>query len=84
MDVISLKENLMRENIQKVRNHRKPKKDTYDWFTSCGASDAMIFFSTPSRGQQVLTPLGSAQTTSLLVVMISIKYYFTLIKPRSR
>ncbi len=47
MDVISLKENLMRENIQKVRNHRKPKKDTYDWFTSCGASDAMIFFSTP-------------------------------------
>lgn len=30
----------------------------------------MIFFSTPSRGQQVLTPLGSAQTTSLLVVLI--------------
>ena len=30
----------------------------------------MIFFSTPSRGQQVLTPLGSEQTTSLLVVMI--------------
>ena len=30
----------------------------------------MIFFSTPSRGQQVLTPLGSEQTTSLLVVLI--------------
>ena len=26
--------------------------------------------STPSRGQQVLTPLGSVQTTSLLVVLI--------------
>ena len=32
----------------------------------------MIFFSTPSRGQQVLTPLGSAQTTSLLVVLIGL------------
>ena len=31
----------------------------------------MIFFSTLSRGQQVLTPLGSEQTTSLLVVMIT-------------
>ena len=30
----------------------------------------MIFFSTLSRGQQVLTPLGSEQTTSLLVVLI--------------
>ena len=33
----------------------------------------MIFFSTPSRGQQVLTPLGSEQTTSLLVVLIGYK-----------
>ena len=31
----------------------------------------MIFFSTPFRGQQITTPLGSAQTTSLLV------YWFT-------
>ena len=30
----------------------------------------MIIFSTPFRGQQVLTPLGSEQTTSLLVVLI--------------
>ena len=30
----------------------------------------MIIFSAPSRGQQVLTPLGSEQTTSLLVVLI--------------
>ena len=30
----------------------------------------MIFFSTPSRGRQVLTPLGVEQTTSLLVVLI--------------
>lgn len=35
----------------------------------------MIFFSTPSRGQQVLTPLGSAQTTSLLVVLICFKKF---------
>ena len=46
-----------------------------NWFTSCSASDAMIFFSTPSRGQQVLTPLGSAQTTSLLVVMIFLWFF---------
>ena len=32
----------------------------------------MIIFSAPSRGQQVLTPLGSEQTTSLLVVLISL------------
>ena len=31
----------------------------------------MIIFSAPSRGQQVLTPLGVEQTTSLLVVLIS-------------
>ena len=31
----------------------------------------MIIFSTPFRGQQVLTPLGSEQTTSLLVVLIA-------------
>ena len=30
----------------------------------------MIIFSTPFRGQQALTPLGSEQTTSLLVVLI--------------
>ena len=30
----------------------------------------MIIFSTPSRGQQVLPPLESEQTTSLLVVLI--------------
>ena len=30
----------------------------------------MVIFSAPSRGQQVLTLLGSEQTTSLLVVMI--------------
>ena len=30
----------------------------------------MIIFSAPSRGQQVLTPLGVEQTTSLLVVLI--------------
>ena len=30
----------------------------------------MIIFSAPSRGQQVLPPLGSEQTTSLLVVLI--------------
>ena len=30
----------------------------------------MINFSTPLRSQQVLTPLGSEQTTSLLVVLI--------------
>ncbi|MBQ4547085.1 MAG: hypothetical protein IJA17_08005, partial [Oscillospiraceae bacterium] len=40
------------------------------WFTSSRASDAMVIFSAPSRGQQVLTLLGSEQTTSLLVVMI--------------
>ena len=33
----------------------------------------MIIFSTPSRGQQVLTPLGSEQTTSLLVVLIVVR-----------
>ena len=31
----------------------------------------MIIFSAPSRGQQVLTPLGVEQTTSLLVVLIA-------------
>ena len=41
-----------------------------NWFTSCRASNARIFFSTPFRGQQVLTPLRSEHTTSLLVVMI--------------
>ena len=38
----------------------------------------MIFFSTPSRGQQV-TPLGSVQTSSVLVVLIHLShflYYF--------
>ena len=34
----------------------------------------MIIFSTPSRGQQVLTPLGVEQTTSLLVVLISLSF----------
>ena len=34
------------------------------------SSDAMINLGTPFRGQQVLTPLGSEQTTSSLVVMI--------------
>ena len=48
------------------------KETSNNWFTSCRASNAMIFFSTPFRGQQVLTPLGSEQTTSLLVVMISL------------
>lgn len=33
----------------------------------------MIIFSAPSRGQQVLTPLGVEQTTSLLVVLIMAK-----------
>ena len=33
----------------------------------------MIIFSAPSRGQQVLTPLGVEQTTSLLVVLIYCK-----------
>ena len=33
----------------------------------------MVIFSAPSRGQQVLTLLGSEQTTSLLVVMIKFK-----------
>ena len=33
----------------------------------------MIIFSAPSRGQQVLTPLGSEQTTSLLVVLICLQ-----------
>ena len=32
----------------------------------------MIIFSAPSRGQQVLTPLGVEQTTSLLVVLIAL------------
>ena len=31
----------------------------------------MIFFGTLSRDQQVLTPLGSEQTTSFLVVVIT-------------
>ena len=35
----------------------------------------MIIFSTPSRGQQVLSPLGPAQTTSLLVVLIAPRNY---------
>ena len=39
--------------------------------TGCGAGDAMIKFSIPSRGQQVLTPLGFEQTTSFLVVLIA-------------
>ena len=41
-----------------------------DWFTSCGAIDAMVIFDTPFRGQHELTLLGAEQTTSLLVVMI--------------
>ena len=64
------RENIIRGHAQKLKRRRKPETDKYDWFTSCGASDAMIFFSTPSRGQQVLTPLGSVQTTSKLVVLI--------------
>ena len=42
--------------------------------TRFGANDAMIIFSAPSRGQQVLTPLGVEQTTSLLVVLIQGSY----------
>ena len=40
-------------------------------FTGGGAIDAMIEFSAPFRGWQVMTPLGSEQTTSSLVVLIT-------------
>ena len=46
----------------------------FDWFTSCRAIDAMVMFNTPFRGQQELSLLGAEQTTSLLVVMISVNY----------
>ncbi len=46
------------------------KYRTLTCFTGGGAIDAMIEFNAPFRGQQVLTPLGSEQTTSSLVVMI--------------
>ena len=45
----------------------------FDWFTSCRAIDAMVFFSTPFGGRQELTLIGAEQTTSSLVVMICIK-----------
>ena len=47
----------------------------FDWFTSCRAIDAMVMFNTPFRGQQELSLIGAEQTTSLLVVMISLHIY---------
>ena len=58
---------------EKYRSRRMLWNIQENWFTSSRANDAMIIFSTPSRGQQVLTPLGSEQTTSLLVVLIILK-----------
>ena len=42
----------------------------------------MIIFSAPSRAQQVLTPLGSEQTTSLLVVLVDTDYPYPMVYPR--
>ena len=49
----------------------------FDWFTSCGAVDAMVMFNTPFRGQQELSLIGAEQTTSLLVVMIEENTYMS-------
>ena len=54
MNSFSSRENIIRGHAQKLKRRRKPETDKYDWFTSCGASGAMIFFSTPSGDQQAL------------------------------
>ena len=59
--------------MKSVRFTKAESSNKCDWFTSCGAIDAMVIFDTPFRGQHELTLLGSEQTTSLLVVMIT--YY---------
>ena len=61
-----------RKNVSRLLAENMPRGQGSRFcpFTGYGANDAMINFSTPLRGQQVLTPLGSEQTTSLLVVLI--------------
>lgn len=90
VDVIEKTENIElsesflmgRKNVSRLLAENMPcgQGSRFCPFTGYGANDAMINFSTPLRGQQVLTPLGSEQTTSLLVVLI---VYRKFTKPRA-